>query len=463
MPIVVLVAAIVVVVGAGVAFALTRGGAGPSHPKNWDARVTDLVSFVEKTRGHDFEHPIKIEFLPVAEFRKRVTARDELTDEDREEIEQVTGVVRALGLAEGKLDLLAAFEQLQGETVIGLYSFETVRILVRGDKVLPTMRPTLVHELTHAMQDQLFDLDHDTKTSGEDLAYSALVESDALRIENEYVDSLSQAEQDAIDADQDEQSDEADLKGVPEFLTELFATPYVLGPPWLATAIGTDGNAGADAAFRRPPVSEEEIVSAAAYINDDRPQKVATPRLRSGEKSLDDGDFGMLSMLLVLGERLPYPQARAAVDGWEGDAEVTFRSHDRTCIRVHVLTETTKDRDELTAAFESWGQGSDLVDVATDGPLATLSSCDPGVDAKRPAATGPRAFEIISIEATIVSGMQQGGVKPDVAQCAVDHLVTIIGAQGLHDLNQIEDPNDPRVPQLQQTLIQQVAACQQSG
>ena len=39
----------------------------------------------------------------------------------------------------------------------------------------------------------------------------------------------------------------------------------------------------------------------------------------------------------------------------------------------------------------------------------------------------------------------------------------VVGAQGLHDLNQIQDPNDPRVPQLQQTMLQQVAVCRGSG
>ena len=462
---IVIAVAVVMIAGAAGAFAITRGDGGPKHPKAWDPRVTEFVSFVERERGHQFEHPIEVAFLSDAEFRKRVTSHDELTDEDREDLDQLSGVVRALGLAEGKLDLLAAFDQLHGEAVIGLYDPETESISIRGDKVVASMQPTVVHELTHALQDQLFDLDRDTETSGEGLAFSALRESDALRIEDAYVQSLSAKERAAIDESDQKQADEVDLQGVPEFLTELFTTPYALGPPWLTAVMGreSDKNKAVDAAFRRLPVSEEQIVDPDAYLANDAPEDVKTPKLRSGEESLDKGDFGMLSLLLVLGERLPYDVSWKAVDGWEGDAEVTFTAGKRSCIRLDVATETSGDQDELVSAFELWAKTSPDASVKRVGDLAELSSCDPGAAAKRPASVGPRAFEILLIERGIIGALRQGEVDADVAECAAVRLAEGPGARALHDLNQIEDPTDPRLAAIQAQLREAVGACGAGG
>ena len=454
---------VVAIVGGAVAFVLTRGDGGPKHPNAWDPRVTEYVTFVERERGHRFEHPIEIAFLSDADFRSRVTADDELTDEDRKELEQLAGLVRALGLAEGELDLIDAVNQLQGETIIGLYDPETKSISIRGDKVVASMRPTIVHELTHALQDQLFGFEPDSETSGADLAFSALTESDALRVEDAFVGSLSDEESAEVAASEEEEAGEVDLEGVPEFLTELFTSPYALGPLWLETVMDGGGNDAVDDVFRRLPVSEEQIVDPQAYVSNDVPDEVQTPELRSGEESLDDGDFGMLSLLLVLGERLPYDVAWSAVDGWEGDAEVTFEADERTCIRVDVATETSADQDELVAAFERWAAGSPSASADRVGPLARLSSCDPGTEAKRPASVGPRAFEILAIEREIIGALREGGIDVDIAECAALRLAAGEGAQALHDLNQIEDPNDPRVAAVQERLRAEVGACTSGG
>jgi len=72
---------------------------------------------------------------------------------------------------------------------------------VRGTDLTDVdVRVTIVHELTHALQDQHFDLtklDDAVETEGEDFALTALVEGDATSIEDDYLFSLPQAEQDA--------------------------------------------------------------------------------------------------------------------------------------------------------------------------------------------------------------------------------------------------------------------------
>ena len=71
---------------------LRKDDAGTSYPKEWDKRVMPYVKIAEKQRGLRFFHPVEVEFLSDADFKKEVTSKEEdLTDEDREEIEQVHG------------------------------------------------------------------------------------------------------------------------------------------------------------------------------------------------------------------------------------------------------------------------------------------------------------------------------------------------------------------------------------
>ena len=140
----------------------------PTHPNAWDSRVKEYVDVVEDQRDLEFKHPIYVDFLSVKAFKKQVTSdEDDLTDKDREEIKQATSMFRALGLIEGEIDLFDTMNELQGAGIVGYYDYETERIRIRGTKLTPTVQSTLVHELTHALQDQHFDLEKRTGQAGE--------------------------------------------------------------------------------------------------------------------------------------------------------------------------------------------------------------------------------------------------------------------------------------------------------
>ena len=65
---------------------------------------------------------------------------------------------RALGLIEGDVDLFDKSNELQGKGIIGFYSYDDERLRIRGTELTPDVECVLVHELTHALQDQNFDL-----------------------------------------------------------------------------------------------------------------------------------------------------------------------------------------------------------------------------------------------------------------------------------------------------------------
>ena len=113
-----------------------------SYPDQWDSRIAPYARIAEKQRGLTFVHPVTVRFLPAAEFEKGVTSdRKELDGEDRTEIEQFTGLMRAFGLITGDIDLFAAVNDFSGGAILAYYSFDDERITVRGEKMTPQCAP----------------------------------------------------------------------------------------------------------------------------------------------------------------------------------------------------------------------------------------------------------------------------------------------------------------------------------
>ena len=147
-------------VGGGVAATIVfTGESGPSAPAEWDPRVLGLVAFVEDERGLTFEHPVAVQFLDGADYEADVRAEfDGVADDDTETLEVGAGMFRALGLAEGDLDLLEATEEVSANGELGRYLLESDRIVIRGADLDVRTSATVVHELTHALQDQVFEI-----------------------------------------------------------------------------------------------------------------------------------------------------------------------------------------------------------------------------------------------------------------------------------------------------------------
>ncbi len=126
-------------------------GRGPTIPTIGTRGVADLADFVEEERGRSFEHPVYVDFLTEDEYTDLArTEEDDLSDADRETLEQAEAMHRAMGLAEGDLDLLAALNDVVDSGTLAFYDSDVDRVRVRGTDLTPGLRVTLVHELTHA-------------------------------------------------------------------------------------------------------------------------------------------------------------------------------------------------------------------------------------------------------------------------------------------------------------------------
>ena len=433
--------AIVVVVALGVglgAYLSRRGGGGPPPPKDWDPRVLDLVSFDEQHRGLTYTHPVFIDFVTAEEYSKRTrTEQGGLTEEDKKQLESGAAQLRALGLAGDTLDLFSAANDLADNGTLAFYDPDTERVTVRGTELTVDVKVTLVHELTLVWQDQYFHITGsrvaDLENSGQREAFRAMVEGDAVRIENEYIESLSADDQAQYRNATKDSADTAktDLQEVPAALQALQQAPYLFGPRILSLIEEEDGTDGINDALRAPPTTEEELVDPRALFAHDGAKTVGEPALPDGVKDrTDSGDFGALSLFVMLGERIDPFRALTAADGWGGDAYTSFEQDGRACIRIAFTGDTDTDTAEMKDALSAWvaAMPAGAASVEDDSGTLLLQSCDPGKDSGL--VLNNRALDLVVIpairEELMLSAMKEGGLDTDKAfafgDCFVRHL-----------------------------------------
>ena len=449
---------VLIVTGTVVAIHRTTAHDWPGH---WDRRVAPYVHFVERERGLRFRHPVAAEFLADAAFNRRVSGQQKLSSDDIAQLHQYEGIFRALGLVSGKIDLRKASEQLDREEVIGLYDPDTRRIYVRGDQITLSMQPTIVHELTHALQDQRFEIDPTLDSSNEQTAFRSLVEADAMRVEDAYVQSLSDDDQQKIDDEQRAQAKAADLATVPKILTELFSFPYALGPAFVTALDHAGGLARINHAFTDRPATEQQIAQPSTYLAGQRPVTVTAPKLRAGETKVGDtDDFGMVSLLLVLGQRVPFTTAWDAVRDWRGDNSVTYRTKGTDCIRIRVEVATANAADRLASAANAWATGRPSATVDEAGRDVEIASCDPGA-AGTAADVTPRPFEVLQLRSEILAATLNGGLDESDAECTADAVIRDHDPANLLTVAQLDDERDPRVRELQRDITNAVTRCRE--
>jgi hypothetical protein len=445
--------AVVLVVGS-VSAVVKVNDPARDHPKEWDPRVTDLAAFVERDRGLDFDHPVPVDFLSPKEYTKATTGdvtklgKDEITELDKQGAQ-----LRAFGVASGKIDLAAAFNQVSDAGTLAFYDPASQRVRVRGTEVSVGLKVTLVHELTHALQDQHFDLDHllgSSEDNGAATARRALAEGDAIRIEDDYVaNELSTKEQDAYDDEYQGSVDEsvAATADVPDFVSASFGIPYALGPPFVTMLVDDGGNARVDDAFEDPPYTEEHLFDPASYLAKEAGEAPGLG-LDDEDSVVEEGPLGSPSWFLVLAQRMDPAQAFEAALGWNGDAYASYERGGTTCVRAVFRGDTEDDERQMAAALDAWAAGlpgGKAKSIEVRGHPA-LDSCDPGADVQIPLAKSSTDLLLLPNTWGYLEAETAKALGPEGSRCFARKILDGIGFDRLVD------------PAQQDTLVEEVQA-----
>jgi hypothetical protein len=438
--------AVIGVGGAAVLADAWRPFARPDHPDTWDARVVDAVSVVEDATDRSFEHPVSVSFRSDAEFEADVRADEsDLDDEGRTRLADTEALGRSLGLLTGEADLFDEQNELRGSGILAYYSYNDREIVVRlpegesGDDIasfddLPVdLRATVVHEMVHALQDQLYDLaelQSSAEDDGERAAILSLIEGHAVWVERFFV-------QDVLDDDERAEYLERNTAAVEDFETEtaevsavLSATqglPYATGPALVAVLDATGGADAIEKAFTdAPPVAEDQVLLPSAYLDGDEPEEIAVPEAPDGADEVASGQLGAPTIYLMLSTALPAPDALAAIAGWGNDGYVSYRSDDRLCVATHLVGDTDADTEVLHGALTTWAEqrpdAADTVVERSDDEIR-ITVCDPGTGIAQDVPDDDAVAQIFgrSQDITFLVG---DGQDPASAECLADGLYT---------------------------------------
>lgn len=382
-----------------------------AHPEEWDPRVLDIAEFVSATRELEWEHPVFVDFLPEAEF---VALFDQPTstpsDEEVAQAQQYSDLYNALGLAVG-YDFTAGQSTVAAVTTLGFYSLDRDRVVMRGDALTPAVQVVLAHELTHALQEQHFDLE---VGGPDDLELRAVLEADALRVENVFRSTLSAADQAAADDGLTLPTEsEADLGDVPWALLEQTYAPYVLGPVLVEQAFAEAGNAGVDEIIRTPP--SEEILLNPWLLGTDQTERELTVDAPAGAIVIDPPQqLSPVDVLLMLDAWLPWADARAALDGWAGGVYTSYVRSGTVCLTGVVSFDQTATpfADAITAWAAAAGSDTTPVTIVND---VTFEACSRGNSAAEPPTPIIAPLSALLVERDVIA---LAGSDPSAAEIA---------------------------------------------
>lgn len=426
-------------------------------PEKWDERILPYTEIASKERDLDFKHPVEVRFLSNTDFEKDFKAdEEELNDSDKKEIEQFTGMLRAVGMISGDVDLYKAFNDFQSSGTLAYYSTEEKRITVRGTKITPAMKSTLVHELVHVLQDQNFDIGARTEAFSEDAedgdtpdnessVFDAIVEGDASRIESQYRESLSEAEQRRLDASEEEQNEDANdaYKKLPKIVVTLETAPYALGEAVVAAVAEDGGNDAVDDLFTDTPKHEAALLDAFEVLTDDTDaDDVDVPELGAGEEKFASGEFGSLTLFFMLAERLPLKDALATADGWDGDKYVAYTSGGKSCVQIALEGDSDDDRDRMETSLRAWANKTpgSPISVERDDDLVRFRSCDPGTKGPAGKDASQDALTLVTARTYLGVTLMKGGATPSRAGCLSDALLRNFTIAQLNDEKLADDP-----------------------
>ena len=461
----VFVVILLVAAAAGVYF--SRRDSGPGHPKEWDPRVASIASFVEAQRGARFEHPVYVDFLPVDGFKQEVNISEDVTDDDRKELEQAAGALRAVGLLSGNVNLEAMLNQAQEEGIIGFYSPSEERITIRGEELTPAVKVTIAHELTHALQDQLYDIRDLEDGAASSTAVRALIEADAERIEDAYIETLSESEKAEYEAAREQAGDEANLDGVPEVLLHSLFFPYTFGPPFLDVVLADGGATAIDGVFADPPKSEADLLSPFRYLQKVPLDKPGKPVLLDGHRPIlegenpEDDEFGQTTLVELLSARVGFTTAWKAAEGWRGDrSTVSTDPSGKVCVAINVRFDGEPSARTFTEAANAWA-GVVKGSVVQTGADVLMRSCDPGGDAAAlPAPVdGGKAYDLMTLRSLmVVQFVESPDLNTAQAVCVVDKLVVLLGPDTFGQLFEMAE-GDPRTRQVREASFRAGQEC----
>jgi hypothetical protein len=334
---------------------------GPTPPQ-----IAAVEHDVEKVRGLTYERPVAVEAITQTEMASRISASFADSFPARFWRRRSTSW-QTIGVIPPGTDMRTVMLQFETGQVAGYYDPNTGELVYVGTTQLSVRDEfVLAHELTHAIDDQHFNLkrlnklDSSCRDEDQQAALGAIEGSAqyfATQVLLRFPSPLAP----------DDGSSGGSLEGVPPFVTTLELWPYTAGQAFITARQADGGLRAVNAALRRLPVSTEQVIHPELYPND-RPQPVDIPdlgpALGPGFRDLDVQQVGEEWLKAMLALRLDSDTATSAAAGWGGGIYRAWTDGTHSAVVMKTVWDTPNDATEFATAASDWineGTGDALV------------------------------------------------------------------------------------------------------
>jgi phosphopantetheinyl transferase (holo-ACP synthase) len=322
--------------------------------------VDKIVAFASEDSGFPKRTSVKRRLVGSAEVEQYT--RDEQAKEGyAQRFARSEMTMKKFGLLPREFNLREFVVKANGKQIAAYYDDETKTISMLNWIPLERQAPILAHELTHALQDQNYDLkawlsagqgasqpgekkdsepEIDDDSAG---ARRAVVEGQAQIVFVDYILAplgrslqntpglIYQMEEPAVKASADSQL----LHDAPMILREVGTFPYREGLIFEGELLAKGGKAMAfSGVFARPPRNTHEVLQPIAYMNHEKVSAIRIPdvqQILSDKYAVyDSGGIGELDVRALLKTYGNRKEAETLAGSWQGGAYVAFRRTAKT-------------------------------------------------------------------------------------------------------------------------------------
>ena len=305
--------------------------AGPSSPADFAQAADEVLHDMSEITGLSLRTPLKKTLRSREEIRAYVIRQ---MNEDKDVAQRYADAraAEAFGLLPKNFDVDSFMVDLLTEQIAGLYDPKAHEFYIANWIPLEDQRMVMAHELTHALQDQHFQIESWLKAArpndDAELAREAFLEGSAMAAMVDYLlrgtgkslNNMPEFDPSILTGDL---SSSPSLQKAPPFIKDTLVFPYFAGMTFTAAALKPAGWSAVGKVFLNPPASTQQIMHPNLYKTGHIPEPVTLPAidgyLGKQWKKIDENLMGEFGWLEVLKQFLDEQRAKPLAASWEGD------------------------------------------------------------------------------------------------------------------------------------------------
>jgi hypothetical protein len=334
------------------------------------AAADEVLSQMSQITGLKLRTPLKKSLRSREEIRAYVIKQMNEEKNPAERYADARGA-EAFGLLPKGFDLDAFMVNVLTEQVEGLYDPKSQEFYIADWSPLEDQRMVMAHELTHALEDQHFQIEPWVKAArpNEDaeLARDAVLEGSAMAAMVDYLMlGTGRSLTDLPDFDfsmlMGDLGSTPTLQKAPPFLKDVLMFPYMSGLNFSAAVLRNSGWAALPGVFEKPPASTQQILHPGLYKSGKIPPAVSLPPIEKllgdGWSKLDENVMGEFGWKEVFKQFLGDERAKTLAGAWDGDRYSLYEQ--KQTKKLVLATRLHLDSEEHAARF--FGQYSEALE-----------------------------------------------------------------------------------------------------